>query len=175
MDDRGSNLGFDVVADDRHAGAPEAVGPVLLAGDEDGDAVDEAAAGLEHLLDVPLGRFLGADREVVDDDIDVAVLEDVCATSTVEPGALSMTWERYLPRPSWVMPRSTGDAEVGDIGELHGVVGLGEDGLGEIEADFARVDVEGGDEVEVGDGIAAEDGVHNAGDSRRRPGRSDSG
>ena len=57
-----------------------------------------------------------------------------------------------------------GHAEVGDVGELHGVVGIGEDGLGEIEADLARVDVEGGDEVEIGDGIAAEDGVHDAGD-----------
>jgi hypothetical protein len=28
-------------------------------------------------------------------------------TSAVGPGAFSMIWERYLPRPSWVMPRST--------------------------------------------------------------------
>ena len=27
--------------------------------------------------------------------------------SAVGPGAFSMTWLRYLPRPSWVMPRST--------------------------------------------------------------------
>ncbi len=27
--------------------------------------------------------------------------------SAVGPGALVMTSERYLPRPSWVMPRST--------------------------------------------------------------------
>ena len=28
-------------------------------------------------------------------------------TSAVGPGALVITWDRYLPRPSWVMPRST--------------------------------------------------------------------
>ena len=28
-------------------------------------------------------------------------------TSAVGPGAFSMTWDRYLPSPSWVMPRST--------------------------------------------------------------------
>ena len=27
--------------------------------------------------------------------------------SAVSPGAFSMIWLRYLPRPSWVMPRST--------------------------------------------------------------------
>ena len=55
-------------------------------------------------------------------------------------------------------------AEVRHIAELHGVVGFGEDGFGEVEADFARVDVEGGDEVEVGDAVTAEHGVHDAGD-----------
>ena len=27
--------------------------------------------------------------------------------STVGPSDFSMTWDRYLPSPSWVMPRST--------------------------------------------------------------------
>ncbi len=27
--------------------------------------------------------------------------------SAVGPGAFSMIWLRYLPRPSWVIPRST--------------------------------------------------------------------
>ena len=77
MDNCCADLGLDVVADDRRAGAAEPIGPVLLAGNEDGDAVDESAAGLEHLLDVPFGRFLRADRQVVDHDIDIAVLEDL--------------------------------------------------------------------------------------------------
>ena len=54
----------------------EALVPVVLAGDEHRDAVDEAAAGLEHLLDVPLGRLLGADRQVGDDDVGLRLLED---------------------------------------------------------------------------------------------------
>src|ERR1019366_7827606 len=47
----------------------KALVPVVLAGDEHGDAVDEAAARLEHLLDVPLGRLLGADGQVGDDHV----------------------------------------------------------------------------------------------------------
>jgi hypothetical protein len=53
--DRGADLALDVVADDRQAGLRRSALPVLLAGDEDRDAVDERAAGLEDLLDVPLG------------------------------------------------------------------------------------------------------------------------
>ena len=57
-----------------------------------------------------------------------------------------------------------GDAQVGHVAEFHGVVGLGEDGLGEVGADLVDVDVEGGDDVDVGDGVVAERGVHDAGD-----------
>ena len=32
--------------------------------------------------------------------------------SAVEPGAFLMTCERYLPRPSWVMPRCDRDARL---------------------------------------------------------------
>ena len=41
VDDRRADLGLDVVADDRQPGLLEAVVPVVLAGDEDRDAVDE--------------------------------------------------------------------------------------------------------------------------------------
>ena len=51
----------------------EALAPVLLAADEDRDAVDEAAAGLKNLLDVPLGGRLAADRQVVDHDIGAGI------------------------------------------------------------------------------------------------------
>src|SRR6476646_9401440 len=69
MDDRRPDLALDVVADDRQTGLLEALVPVVLAGDESGEAVDEADAGLERLLDVPLGRLLGADRQVTDENV----------------------------------------------------------------------------------------------------------
>ena len=72
VDDRRADLRLDVVADDRQPGLDEAPVPVVLAGDEDRDAVHHRAAGLEDLLDVPLGRLLGADRQVGDDDVGLA-------------------------------------------------------------------------------------------------------
>ena len=76
VDDGGADLALDVVADDRHAGLDEALLPVGLAGDEDGDAVDHGAAGREDLLGVPLGGLFAAHRQVVDDDVGLGLLED---------------------------------------------------------------------------------------------------
>ena len=56
-----------------------------------------------------------------------------------------------------------GHAEAGHVREFVSVVRRREDGLGEILAHFAHVDVEGGDEVDVGDVIVAEDRMHDAG------------
>ena len=76
VDDGGADLALDVVADDRHAGLDEALLPVGLAGDEDGDAVHHGAAGGEDLLRVPLGGLFAAHRQVADDDVGLRLLED---------------------------------------------------------------------------------------------------
>ena len=60
------------------------------------------------------------------------------------------------------MPRSTLMPEVGDVGELDRVVLARPDRLGEVFADLLGVDVEGGDELDVADVVAAEVDVHQA-------------
>ena len=84
--------------------------------------------------------------------------------SAVGPGAFSMIWLRYLPRPSWVIPRSTVTPMCSDLLEDVGVVRLRVDRLGQVLADLVLVDVEGGDELDVLDVIAAEVDVHQARD-----------
>ena len=83
--------------------------------------------------------------------------------SAVSPGALVIFSFRYLPRPSWVIPRSTLTPELGHVGELDRVVLARPDRLGEVLADLLGVDVEGGDELDVADVVAAEVDVHQAG------------
>ena len=162
VDDRRPDLGLDVVADDRQAGLFEALVPVVLAGDEDGQAVDEADARRERLLDVPLGRLLGADRQVADEHVRLGLLEDaddvggfarrlgdlllqVLAEAVVGHAALDL------------------DPELRHLGELDRVVLARPDRLGEVLADLLGVDVEGGDELDVADVVAAEVDVHQAG------------
>src|SRR4029450_3383904 len=63
VDDGGADLGLDVVADDRHPGPGEALGPLGAAGDEHRQAVHEGDAGLEGLLGVVAGGGPGAGRQ----------------------------------------------------------------------------------------------------------------
>ena len=62
------------------------------------------------------------------------------------------------------MPRSTLTPRLGHVGELDRVVLARPDRLGEVLADLLGVDVEGGDELDVADVVAAEVDVHQARD-----------
>src|SRR4051794_21200364 len=160
VDDRRADLRLDVVADDRQAGLAEAPVPVVLARDEDRDAVHEGAAGLEDLLDVPLRGLLGADREVGDDDVGVGLLEDRDDVGRLALGLrdlLGQVLAEAVVRHAAVH----GDAELlRHLGELDRVVRIGPDRLAEILADLRAVDVERARELDVADVVAAEVDVH---------------
>ena len=66
-------------------------------------------------------------------------------------------------------PSLHGNALVGHVGKLDRVVRLGEDRLGQIEADLALVDVEGRNDLDVADPVLAHDRVHDAGSLVLRP------
>src|SRR5215218_353895 len=161
MDDRRPDLALDVVADDRQAGILEALVPVVLAGDEDRQAVDEADAGGERLLDVPLGRLLGADRQVTDEDVGLGLLEDADHVRGFARGFGDLLFQ-VLAEAVVGHAAVDGDAHVGDVGELDRVVLPRPDRLAEVFADLLGVDVEGGDELDVADVVAAEVDVHQA-------------
>ena len=140
----------------------EALRPVVLARDEHGDAVHEAAAGLEDLLDVPLGRLLGADRQVGDDDVGLRLLEDLHDVGGLARRLRDLLLE-VLAETVVRHAAVDGHAEVRHVGELDGVVLAGPDRLGEVLADLVLVDVECGAELDVADVVAAEVNVHQAG------------
>src|SRR5512138_2611860 len=65
-----------------------------------------------HLVAIsePTGRY--------DTTTSVLVSFSSPTISAVGPGALVMTCERYLPRPSWVIPRTTGAFSLGTLVNL---------------------------------------------------------
>ena len=75
-----------------------------------------------------------------------------------------MTSERYLPSPSWVMPRTTGTFRCGTSQNLIGIVRLGEDGLREVLADLGDVDVDAQREFDIADVVTAQVDVHQSRD-----------
>ena len=62
--------------------------------------------------------------------------------------------------PSWVIPRETLMPVFGTSANLIVSFGKRPDRLGEVDADLALDDVEGGRELDVGDVVAAEVDVH---------------
>ena len=162
MQDRRADLAFDVVADDRQPAVGEALGPVRLRGDEDRDAVDECAAGFQDLLDVPLGRHLRADRQVVHDHIGAGVLEDFHDVGGRSP---------RLPDPGADVPaqaivgHAAVDAhlQVRHVGELDRVVGRREYRFGQVQTDLALDHVESGRELDGVDRVTAQVDVHQTG------------
>ncbi len=163
MADRGADLALDVVADDRQALLREAALPVGLPADEHRDGVDERDAGLERLLDVPLGRLLAADRQVGDHHVDLALLEDahdVCR----RPGGLLDDLAEVLAQAIVGHPALDLDPHVGNLLEDERVVRLLVDRLGQVLADLVLVDVEGRHVLDVADVVAAEVDVHQARD-----------
>ncbi len=159
VQDGGTHLGLDVVAHDGQVPLLKAALPVLLAGDEHGDAVDHGAAGLEHLLHVPLGGLLAPHRQVVDDHMRVRVAEYL---DDVRCGARRFADHRGQILADAIVGHAAGHghAQMGHICELVGVVGRREDSLREVLADLVGVDVEGGHELDVADVVAAQVGVH---------------
>jgi hypothetical protein len=133
--------------------------PVVLAGDENGQAVDEADAGGEGLLDVPLGRLLGADREVADEDVRLGVLEDPDDVGRLAWGLgdllLQILAEAVMGHAAVDL-----DPDLRHLRELDRVVLAREDRLGQVLADLVGVDVEGGGELDVAHVVAAEVDVH---------------
>ena len=172
--DRRAHLRLDVVADDRHARLAEAPVPVVLAGDEHGDAVDEAAARLEHLLDVPLRRLLRADGQVGHDDVGVRLLEDAHDVGGLA-GCLLDLFLQVSPEAVVGHAAVNGHAELlrhraRTARELDRVVLARPDRLAEVLADLRRVDVERGGELDVAHVVAAEVDVHQARDALRAVG-----
>ena len=125
------------------------------------------------LLGYPRDEYVGhhiarfhADRPVIDDILARLDRGDVDRRRGRLLGDLSVelaeTVERRAPLHL--------DPEVGELAELDGVVDLGEQRLARVETDLGGVDVEGGDELEVPDVVAAELDVHQAGHQIRRIG-----
>jgi hypothetical protein len=110
----------------------------------------------------PLGRLLGADRQVGDDDVGPGVLED---PDDVGRGAGSLGDLLLQVLAEAVVGHATihRDVQLRDVlGELKRVVLAAEDGLAEVLTDLLDVNVEGSRELDVTHVITTEVDVHEA-------------
>src|SRR5215472_14536752 len=161
VDDSRADLALDVVADDRQAVLLEASPPGGFAGDEDRNAIDHAAARRERLLHVEARSLLAAHGQVVHQHLGAAVAQ---GRRDVDRGLGCLIDDLAQVGAQTVERRSAlhRDTEVRDLGEAYGVVRFDEQRFGDVATDFAAIDVEGGDDLDVADVVAAEVHVHEA-------------
>jgi hypothetical protein len=113
----------------------------------------------KHLLDVPLRRLFGADREVADEHVRPGLLEDADDVRGLA-GRLLHHVRQVLANSVVRHAAAHLDTQRRDIAELHCVVRAGKDRLRKVEPYFRLVDVERRDELDVADVVAAEVDVH---------------
>ena len=163
-----TDLGLDVVTDDRDTGGAELLVPFLGAGDEYGQGIDEGDLRIDGGLSVELDGLLRTDGQVAHEDIRLGVLQRL---DHIDGFTVGFDDRVAVVLAETVESGSAQNLDAGglNIGELDGVVLAGGDRLGDVDADLLAVDVEGGNEIDVTDVVVPEFHVHETGDLR--PGR----
>src|ERR1019366_4055084 len=158
-----TDLGLDVVADDRDAGVLELLCPHGVGGDEDRQGVDERNVGVDGALRVVLVSDLGADWHVGHEHVDLGVLEGLDDVHWLGLGLLD---GEAVVLAQTVVGDSALDSDAGGrhVGDINGVVLGGVDGIGQVKADLRGIHVESSDELDVVDVVLPELDVHQAGD-----------
>ena len=166
MSDRRTHLTLDVVADDGDAGVREAFRPDGVAREEHREGIDHGDLRVDRALRVVAVRLLGSDGEVTDQHIRARSSEHL---DHIHLGLVGLDDRVAVVGPEPVQRPAAHHRDAGrwHVREADRVVGLREDGLGDVPAHLLRVDVERDDDLDVTDVVAAELHVHQAGDALR--------
>ncbi len=154
-----ADLALYVVADERQAALGKFALPRLVRGDENGNAVDEAAAGGKRLLRIPARGDFGTDRKIGDEHVRPGLPQDLRNVSGGSIGLLDLLAQ--IAADAVERPAALDDyAGGGNIRKAERVIGSGVDGFGDIAPDLRSGDVEGRGDLDIADVISAEIGMH---------------
>src|SRR5581483_7822718 len=161
VNNSGPDLALDVVANHGQFCFFEAILPVLLARNKDGDTVHKANAGAQNLLNVPLRRRLGADGQVIDHHVSAGIIEDL--HDVVGPSRRFMdNLGEILAQP--VMGHAAIDLcpQLRHLGETIGIVRGCKNGLADILSHLTGIYIESCGKLYVPNMIAAQIHMHQA-------------
>ena len=171
MDDGGADLRLDVIADQRDAGRLETRRPFGIAGDEDGNGVDEGHARFQRALGVELCRLLRSDRQVVDHDVGAGLAQ---RGDHLVPIGFGLIGGHEGPLVDMIghmighaVQRSPhlhlGSGRRHLLAKCLRAVGPGEYRVGHVAPDLALVDIPGGDDADIGGPVSRQLQVHEPG------------
>ena len=164
-----AELRFDVVPDDREIFVGKTFRPSRIAGDENGNIVDESDTGFERAARVKLGRLFRTDREVIDHDLGGGIFE---LGNDLFAGGFFFQGEKRAKR---IVIGHVLRVAIEDTAHFHdrsgesdfvakdpGAIGGRKDRFADVEPDFAAVDVKSGDHFDVAGPIGADLFMHEA-------------
>ncbi len=160
--DGGTDLRLDVIPDNGQPALFKPFLPVRFSGNEHRDGVYESAARVQDLLDVPFRRLFAPHGQEVDHDVRLRLLQQARDVPRRPRSFLDDSAEVFA-KPVMGHSANHFHAEVGDIHELVGVVGPGENRLTEVLPHLVRIDVDGGRELDVPNVIPPDSCVHETG------------
>ena len=164
-----AELRFDVVADERQIFVRETFCPNRIAGDENGNVIDETEPGFERATGVEASRFVGTDGEIIDHHFRGGVpqfFDDFLAGGFFFQGQEGA--ERVLVGHVRSVAVENAAHFHDRAGELDlvaknlGAIGGRKDGLAHVEPDLAPVDVERGHDFDIARPIRPDLAVHEA-------------
>ena len=171
MRDRGAKLRFYVVSNDRKISRLEPIRELFVAGDEYRHVVDEGNAGFQCAFRVKARSLLRSDGDIIEQNFGTAIfqfahdfrLRQFRCTGADEGPVLGIVRHMF---GNAVEHRSHAHDHVtrGNVSLKNlGAVRLGKNRLVHIHADFAGIDIESGNHLDVTRQVAADLGVHQTG------------
>ena len=164
-----AELRFDVVPDDREILVGKTFRPSRIAGDENGNIVNETDPGFESAAGIKLGRFLGTDWQVIDHDLGGGVFE---FRNDLFAGGFFFQGEKRAKRVviGHVLRVAIEDAahfhdragERDFVAKNLGAIGRRKDRFADVKPNFAAIDVESSDHFDVARPIGADLFMHEA-------------
>ena len=164
-----AELRFNVVPDDWEIFVGKTFRPSRIAGDENGNVVDESDSGFKRAAGVKLGRLLGTDRKIIDHDLSGGIFE---LGNDLFAGGFFFEGEKRAERIviGHVLRVAVENAahfhnragESDFVAKNLGAIGGRKDGFADVEPDFATVDVESGDDFDIAGAVGTNLFVHEA-------------
>src|SRR5438477_4733636 len=156
MKHRRAQLRFDVVSDHGQIFVGESLCPDRIAGDEDGNIVDEGDSRFEGASGIETRGLLRSDRQIIDQNLGAGIFQ---LRDDLFARRLFLQWNKCSKRivPLHVRAEAventahfydrSGEADL--FAENFRAIGGREDGLANIKANLAAVDIKGGHDFDV--------------------------